>query len=616
MKLAGSRYITTVINSLPRPSFFNYLSELRSANRPHHPLHIAAARRQEALIIEIFKSKWVLPGEASSAPRNFEKSKLQWAAEIGHNATVKQQLLNGAELAHTDPHLRTALHFAAANGHEETVKLLLQSRTFLWAVNSGQIVRYATLGLSKTLEISTFDRDNRTPLFSAAEKGYVGIVRLLLKKGAKVGSTTFRRDEKTALALAAENGHVEIMRLILRSPGEGSGSWARYYWVMKALYWTARSGQIAAAKLLLEELVSLPLSTSFPLQVSQGLDGQDVVFGAVENGHEKMVRLLLENNVKASPIALEHATEKRQLAILDVLLDWGLRNGGYGGEEKIALLWAASSGDVEMVRLIFSHGTGNYKDVTDKDGRTALHCAAVGGSLTTWTRIRSYSERDPRWEHYHYGHQQVIEYLLLHGDVNIDATDDYGITALHYAVYGKKERRCLTDTRCGVFEPTIRLLLDHGADRRIKDSHGRLALHCAAASWNTEMFSLLLQQKSDLDERDKKGRPPLHYAVNRYYIADWNDTRESSPMIKLLLDEGANIDAQDIDGNTALHDAARSGKEDIFEQLQDRGAGLFIKNNFGLTAPEILAQWKAERMPKDGGGHGKGRTSRWREIFL
>jgi ankyrin repeat protein len=130
------------------------------------------------------------------------------------------------------------------------------------------------------------------------------------------------------------------------------------------------------------------------------------------------------------------------------------------------------------------------------------------------------------------------------------------------------------------------------------------------------MFSLLLQQKSDLDERDKKGRPPLHYAVNRYYIADWNDTRESSPMIKLLLDEGANIDAQDIDGNTALHDAARSGKEDIFEQLQDRGAGLFIKNNFGLTAPEILAQWKAERMPKDGGGHGKGRTSRWREIFL
>jgi ankyrin repeat protein len=436
-----------------------------------------------------------------------------------------------------------------------------------------------------------------------------------LKKGAKVRPTVFRRHVKTALAHAAENGHVEVVRLILGSD-RGSDSWARYYLVIGALYWTARSGQIAAAKLLLEELALLLPSTSFPLQVSQGLDSQDAVVGAVENGHETMVRLLLENKAKAPPTALKEATEKRHLVILGMLLDWGLHDGGYGGEEKIALLWAASNGDIEMVRLLLSRGTDRYRDATDKEGRTALHCAAAGGSLTTWTRrVRfPYNERDPRWEHYRHGHKQVIEYLLLHGDVNIDATDKYGITALHYAACGKKEIHCLTDILCGAFEPVIKPFLDHGADRRAKDSYGRLALHCAAASWNTEIFSLLFQQKSDLDERDKKGRTPLHYAVNRYYIADWNGTKKSSPMIKLLLDEGASIDAQDILGNTALHDAARFGKEDIFEQLQDRGAGWFIKNNFGLTAPEILAQWK--RMPKEsqrmvcyGGyvrGHGEG----------
>jgi ankyrin repeat protein len=333
------------------------------------------------------------------------------------------------------------------------------------------------------------------------------------------------------------------------------------------------------------------------LEVSEGIDGQDAVIAAVENGHKEMVKLFLERKVRVPRGILEAAAETKQLAILSVLLDWGLHNVGYGGEEKVALLWAASNGDVETVRFICSHEIDKYKEATDKCGRTALHCAASAEIDLMWYGTWPFS--DPRG--YRHGHKQVVKYLLLHGEVDIHAKDYFLMTALHHAAVGDRKRSNTSNTTgppSGVPKQIIKLLLDHGADRSAKDSYGRLPLHCAAANGDTEIFSLLLQQKSDIDAKDKKGKTPLHYAAKGFNPVQNCYQSGHMSMVEFLLDEGADKDAQDNDGRTPMHFAAMNGLEYIIDLLRDRGASSFIKDDSGLTAPHLLALWKAEQIRK------------------
>jgi ankyrin repeat protein len=532
---------------------------------------------------------------------NYGKSRLLWAADIGRNQAIKQLLLDGAPLYYQDLSFRTPLHWAAVNGHEETVKLLLKSRTLLWAVKNGQKARYIKEDFS--CGVAVFDKARKTPLYLAAEKGHIETVRLLLKKGgrgpngANIGSASHQiRHEKNALDLAAENGHVEVVRLLLSSPDRFcSNSQTRYHVAMKALYWTAKNNQIATAKLLLDEAASLTASRSFPNKVSEGLDGRDAVIAAVANKHNTMLKLLLERKVRAPPGTLKAAAEKVQEGrseILSILLDWGLKNGGYGGGEKAALLWAAANGEMEMFRLILSYRTDKYKGATDSNGRTALHCAAFAEIDVTWNSTRVYSYSGSRG--YSYGHQQIVKYLLSDGEVNIEAKDNLGMTALHYAADGNRSPSNATGYLNDIPKLIIKLLLDHGADRSAKDLYGRLPVHFAAANGNVEMFSLLLHQKSDLNAKDEEGKTPLHYAIYSYHPV-WNRYgRGHFSMVKFLLDQGADKDAQDKHGWTPLHAAALGVLESIFDLLQDRGASPSIKDNSGRTAAHFLALRKEE----------------------
>ena len=77
---------------------------------------------------------------------------------------VRRLLENAAELETKDCWSRTPLVFAAKNGHEAVVELLL---------SRGDVV------------IGSRDRDGRTWLSYAAEKGHEAVVKLLLSRDDK-----------------------------------------------------------------------------------------------------------------------------------------------------------------------------------------------------------------------------------------------------------------------------------------------------------------------------------------------------------------------------------------------------------------------------------------------
>ena len=97
-----------------------------------------------------------------------------------------------------------------------------------------------------------------------------------------------------------------------------------------------------------------------------------------------------------------------------------------------------------------------------------------------------------------------------------------------------------------------------------------------AASHNSidQVQAVLIRGSADLDGVDSTGgRTALDYAASFNNVA----------MGKLLLEQGAHVDARDPGGSTALHWAAERGNLDMMRLLIDSKAGVDAQNRQGIT---------------------------------
>ena len=342
-----------------------------------------------------------------------------------------------------------------------------KNQDFLDACRRGDLQKVESL-LAEGANPNAKDRNRLTPLmiasgyveipkgkpqptsvtFPGAERGYPALVKLLLKKGAKVNE----KDRYGMTALMAASGYVRVPRS------------------KKAMGLFVPGANLDIVRILLDhgakidakdkDGVTALSSACGQIKVvrSVGRGGSSEVGVTTRNPNVAVVELLLEKGAKPntrdragiSPVLIT-ALQARNPLCLDMLMKHG---GNINVKDKIGatpLDWVATNGRLELVKTVVGHGADIH--ATNSEGLTAMMKAAYKG------------------------HEPVVEFLLDKGS-RINAKSKGGQTALIFAA---------TEGHVDV----VKLLLERGADVKARDGNGHTALRYARKKKQKEIEKVL-----------------------------------------------------------------------------------------------------------------------------
>lgn len=96
-----------------------------------------------------------------------------------------------------------------------------------------------------------------------------------------------------------------------------------------------------------------------------------------------------------------------------------------------------------------------------------------------------------------------------------------------------------------------------------------------------ETLKLLVDNGADINKKDYEGQTALHRAT-------LNPQGETLEPLEYLIEKGADINVQDINGNTPLFVAFASGNKNAVELLIKSGADTQLRNNAGLLYNQVV----------------------------
>lgn len=411
----------------------------------------------------------------------------------------------------------------------------------MYAIKQNNIPIFKLL-LENGADVNEYNNEGKTPLLMAVERKQRDIVKLLLDNGAD----TYAMDAKgkTVLDLASKNNDKGMLGLLIQNGVNPN-------MVNKGGYTCFHQNAVDYYHghwELLEPLVKLGIDPKIPSVI----DMMDPLYIAEKSNETEIVKNL------------------RQLGVIDD--PWRIGPPPFVPGRYIT----KDAWDNPEVKFTdaFEQFLKEYVEqnddwqFTDEAGNTFLHWVAEQGK--------------PNW----------IEWAIQQGmDVNI--TSQFGRTPLHRAV------------KVSLCEPSMRVLLEYGADIEAADFLGNTPLHYALFDNETKAVEMLLAKNASINALNSYGMTPLHY------VLQGGRGTEAARLIQAMLQSGADPTLQDFKGETILHKVCTDFEDfpEVLQAIIKKGGDVNQPNKMGnyplhLTCEEanltaILIQNGAELEVRD-----------------
>uniref|UniRef100_A0A452IE74 Ankyrin repeat domain-containing protein 17 n=1 Tax=Gopherus agassizii TaxID=38772 RepID=A0A452IE74_9SAUR len=295
--------------------------------------------------------------------------------------------------------------------------------------------------------------------------------------------------------------------------------------------------QTPAPSPIISPSAMLPIYPAIDIDAQTESNHDTALTLACAGGHEELVQTLLERGANIehrdkkgfTPLIL--AATAGHVGVVEILLDNGADIEAQSERTKdTPLSLACSGGRQEVVELLLARGANKeHRNVSDY---TPLSLAASGGYVN------------------------IIK-ILLNAGAEINSR-----TGSKLAMNGHTA--------------AVKLLLDMGSDINAQiETNRNTALTLACFQGRTEVVSLLLDRKANVEHRAKTGLTPLMEAASGGY----------AEVGRVLLDKGADVNAPPVPSSrdTALTIAADKGHYKFCELLISRGGHIDVRNKKGNT---------------------------------
>ena len=494
--------------------------------------------------------------------------------------------------------------------------------------------------LERGANVNAQDNDGATPLLTAAGAYSVDISSTLLEHGAdpnmknKDGKSPLHQLSACASLTYNNSNCCSLARLLLR---HGANVNERDKGQTTPLHLAMKARSYAIAKVLLEHdaepnVANMDGNTPLHLVFKPTPDTRNLPDDA-EVLTAGCVRLLLEHGADVNAMDKDHKTplllaiqqkmyditriflsrgaepnvkDDREMTPLHLLiendfsddddipnlarllLDLGANVNSQDQNHATPLLLAAERHMDDIAQILIVYGADpNVKNVR---GKTPLHLLLERTSSNDHDDINGFL---------------VVERLLLERGADVNAQDENNTTPFHLAYHhrrfeiaqlilnrsnAKADRRMIVGLE-GEYNFQIIVAVFHGfivgaAHTSVQNTGLTAHLHSACYLGKLEMAREALNHGARSNAENIRGETPLHLVSRGQYNSQ--DHEGGVGIVQLLLERGANVNAQDKDHLTPLHLACYNGKLEIVRALLSHGAGVNAKGILGQTALHLV----------------------------
>jgi len=580
-----------------------------SDGRKSTPLHLAAGYNRTRIVQLLLQH-----GADVHAKDKGGLVPLHNACSYGHFEVTEMLLKAGASVNAVDLWQFTPLHEAASKSRIEVCSLLLahgadptlvncHSKSIMDVAPSRELqerLHYEYKGhallegarqadLSRVKKYLSVDINNfkhpytgDSALHCAAASPYPKrkqVVEILIRKGSNLNDKN--KEYLAALHIAADKAHYDVMDVLLKHGAkvnalDGLGQ--------TALHRVAQQGNMQACRLLMSyaidtSIVSLQGYTAAQLATENiqkllredppvgGTDIDIQLLEAAKAGDLELVKKLVATNLHAvncrdvdgrHSTPLHFAAGYNRVSVVEYLLEHGADVHAKDKGGLVPLHNACSYGHYEVTELLIKHGA--CVNVADLWKFTPLHEAASKGKF------------------------EICKILLKHG-ADPEKKNRDGHTPLDLVKEGDQDvgdllrgdAALLESAKKGNLARVQKLASEENINCRDTQGRNSTPLHLAAGYNNVEVAEFLLENGADVNAQDKGGLIPLHNASSYGHV----------DIAALLIKFNTYVNAQDRWGFTPLHEAAQKGRTQLCALLLAHGADPAVKNQEGQTPLDL-----------------------------